>query len=173
MKDCLLQNKDEGLVEPSDLARIIRRLQNGDNARWHILLATGFIVMRFVDLLRSLRFDSGTGEKKMNETLGQRIKECRKKMGMTQEKLAELSYIPKSTLSAYERDLVDIKMGTIKELAKIFHTTAGYLIDGEKVEFDEDIMQVVMMLQEMPEELRKVAMERVKVLVGEGRCGDR
>jgi transcriptional regulator with XRE-family HTH domain len=109
----------------------------------------------------------------MNETIGQRIKECRKKMGMTQEKLAELSYIPKSTLSAYERDLVDIKMGTIKELAKIFHTTAGYLIDGEKVEFDEDIMQVVMMLQEMPEELRKVAMEQVKVLVGEGRCGDR
>jgi hypothetical protein len=34
-------------------------------------------------------------------------------------------------------------------------------------------MQVVMMLQEMPEELRKVAMEQVKVLVGEGRCGDR
>ena len=174
MKDCLLQNKDEGLVEPSDLASIIRRLQNGDNARWHILLATGFIVMRFVGPFCVLSVsDSGNGEKKMNETIGQRIKECRKKMGMTQEKLAELSYIPKSTLSAYERDLVDIKMGTIKELEKIFHTTAGYLIDGEKVEFDEDIMQVVMMLQEMPEELRKVAMEQVKVLVGEGRCGDR
>lgn len=50
-------------------------------------------------------------------------------------------------------------------LAKIFHTTAGYLIDGEKVELEEDIMQVVMMLQEMPEELRKVAMEQVKVLM--------
>lgn len=86
-------------------------------------------------------------------------------IGNEQEKLAELSYIPKSTLSAYERDLVDIKMGMIKELAKIFHTTAGYLIDGEKVELDEDIMQVVMMLQEMPEELRKVAMEQVKVLM--------
>lgn len=102
----------------------------------------------------------------MNKTIGQRIKECRKAMGMTQEDLAELSYIPKSTLSAYERDLVDIKMGTIKELANIFHTTGGYLIDGDEPEYDEDIMQVVRMLQEMPEELRKVAVEQVKVLNG-------
>ena len=131
------------------------------------LLATGLIVIRFVGSFCVLSVsDSGNGEKKMNMTIGQRIKECRKKMGMTQEELAELSYIPKSTLSAYERDLVDIKMGTIKELAKIFHITAGYLIDGEKVELDEDIMQVVMMLQEMPEELRKVAVEQVKVLSG-------
>ena len=102
----------------------------------------------------------------MEKTIGKRIKECRKKMGMTQEELADVLYIPKTTVSSYERDVVDMKMGTIKELAKIFHTTAGYLIDGEMVELDKDIMQVVMMLQEMPEELRKVAMEQVKVLSG-------
>lgn len=106
----------------------------------------------------------------MNKTIGQRIKECRKKMGMTQEKLEGLSCIPKSTLSAYERDKVDIKMGTIKELARIFHTTAGYLIDGDEPEYDEDIMQMVKMLQEMPEELRKVAVEQVKVLNGIGKA---
>ena len=50
------------------------------------------------------------------------------------------------------------------ELARIFHTTAGYLIDGDEPEYDEDIMQVVRMLQEMPVELRKVAVEQVKVL---------
>ena len=100
----------------------------------------------------------------MEKTIGMRIRECRLALGMTQEEMAELSYIPKSTLSAYERDLVDIKMGTIKELAKIFHTTAGYLIDGDEPEYDEDTMQVVKMLQEMPEELRKVAMEQVRVL---------
>ena len=100
----------------------------------------------------------------MNMTIGQRIKECRKKMGVTQEELEVVSCIPKATLSAYERDKVDIKMGTIKELARIFHTTAGYLIDGEKEEFDDDIMQVVKMLQEMPVELRKVVLEQVKAL---------
>lgn len=37
-------------------------------------------------------------------------------------------------------------------------------IDGEKVELDEDVMQVAMLLQEMPKELRRVAMEQVRVL---------
>lgn len=100
----------------------------------------------------------------MEKTIGQRIKECRMKLGMTQQDLADAMFVPKTTISSYERDVVDMKMNTIKELAKIFHTTAGYLIDGEKVELDEDIMQVTMMLQEMPEELRRVAMEQVKVL---------
>jgi len=100
----------------------------------------------------------------MNQTIGQRIRECRKAMGMTQEELEVVSRIPKSTLSAYECDKVDIRMGTIVELATILHTTAGYLIDGDMPELDEDIMQVVKMLQEMPEGLRKAAVEQVKVL---------
>ena len=107
---------------------------------------------------------AGKEEKIMNKTIGQRIKECRKAMGMTQEELEAVSCIPKSTLSAYECDKVDIKMGTIKELARIFHTTAGYLIDGEILELDEDIKQVVEMLQNMPEGLRKAAVEQVKIL---------
>ena len=100
----------------------------------------------------------------MNKTIGQRIKGCRKAMGMTQEELEVVSCIPKSTLSAYECDKVDIRIGTIKELAAIFHTTVGYLIDGDKPEMDEDIMHVVNMLQDMPEGLRKAAIEQVKVL---------
>ena len=103
-------------------------------------------------------------ERKMEKTIGQRIKECRKKMGMTQEELADALYIPKTTVSSYERDVVDMKMGIIKELAKVLHTTVGYLIDGEKVELDGDVMQVTMMMQEMPVELRRVAMEQVKLL---------
>ena len=70
----------------------------------------------------------------------------------------------KTTVSSYERGVVDMKMGIIKEIAKVLHTTAGYLIDGEKVELNEDVMQVAMLLQGMPEELRRVAMEQVRVL---------
>lgn len=102
----------------------------------------------------------------MEKTIGMRIKECRKRMGMTQEDLAERLYIPKSTLSAYERDIVDMKMSAIQQIAKELHTTAGYLIDGEKTERDADVMQISSMLQEMPEQLRKVAMEQIKLLVG-------
>ena len=100
----------------------------------------------------------------MEKTIGMRIKECRRKQGMTQEELAELMYMPKSTISAYERDVVDLKLGTIKELAKALHTTVGHLIEGEKEEFDDDVIRVAMMLQNMPEELRRVAVEQVKVL---------
>lgn len=100
----------------------------------------------------------------MEKTVGQRIKECRLKLGMTQQEFAEVMYMPKSTISAYERDVVDLKLGTIKELANALHTTVGYLIEGEKEEFDEDVMRAAMMLQNMPEELRRVAVEQVKVL---------
>ena len=100
----------------------------------------------------------------MEKTIGQRIKECRLKLGMTQEELAEKMFVPKTTISSYERDVVDMKMGTIKNLAMVLHTTAGYLIDAENVEFDADVLRVAMMIQKMPEELRRVAVEQVRGL---------
>ena len=43
----------------------------------------------------------------------------------------------------------------------------AYLADGEKTEIGEDVMQVALLLQGMQnEELRKVAMEQVKLLAG-------
>lgn len=102
----------------------------------------------------------------MEKTIGQRIKECRLKLEMTQQELAEAMFVPKTTISSYERDVVDMKMGTIKELAKALHTTAGYLIDGENAEFDADVLSVAIMLQGMSKELRSVAVEQVKVLSG-------
>lgn len=101
----------------------------------------------------------------MEKTIGMRIKECRVKMGMTQEELAEVLFIPKSTVSAYERDIVDMKMGTIKEIAHVLHTTSGYLIDGEEMQFDQEVMELAMMFQEIKnKEIRRVALEQVKAL---------
>ena len=60
-------------------------------------------------------FSGSPGKKeKMNisikeETLGQRIRAQRIRLGMTQEELAEEMCVPKSTISAYENDRVDIK----------------------------------------------------------------
>lgn len=56
-----------------------------------------------------------------------------------------------------------------EQIANALHTTIGYLIEGEKEELDDDVMRVAMMLQSMPEELRRVAVEQVKVLNGLGR----
>ena len=38
----------------------------------------------------------------MEKTIGMRIRECRVKMGITQEELAETIYTKKCTISAYE-----------------------------------------------------------------------
>ena len=67
------------------------------------------------------------------ETIGMRIKEQRKKMRMTQEELAEIMCVPKSTVSAYENDKVDIKGSVLIELSNMLYTTPNYLLGyGDK-----------------------------------------
>ena len=102
----------------------------------------------------------------MEKTIGMRIRECRVKMGMTQEELAEALITKKSTISAYENDKIDIKVSILRDIGKALNTTAGYLMDGDAMRFDADVMQLALMLQEMKNEnVRKVALEQVKVLV--------
>ena len=59
-----------------------------------------------------------------------------------------------------------MQVGERPEEVQMMLSNFYQLIDGEKVELDGDVMQVAMLLQEMPEELRKVAMEQVRVLRG-------
>ena len=103
----------------------------------------------------------------MEKTIGMRIKECRKKIGMTQEELADVLQMKKITLSAYENDRIDIKISILKEIAAGLGTTVAYLVNGEESEFSLEVMQVARLLQGIEnEQLRKAAMEQVKVLAG-------
>ena len=68
------------------------------------------------------------------ETLGQRIKAARIRKGYTQEQLAEVMCIPKSTISAYENDKVDIKGSVLVELSGHLDTTPNYLLGYEEKE---------------------------------------
>jgi transcriptional regulator with XRE-family HTH domain len=68
------------------------------------------------------------------ETLGQRIRAARIRMGMTQEELAERTFIPKPTISNYENDRIDIKSSVITELANALQTDSNYLVLGEKAD---------------------------------------
>lgn len=65
-------------------------------------------------------------------TLGQRIKAQRIRMGFTQDELAEVMCIPKKTISGYENDRVDIRGSVISELAEYLHTTPNYLLGYEE-----------------------------------------
>lgn len=64
----------------------------------------------------------------MEKTLGQRIKECRLRKGMTQENMAEALLTKKSTISAYENDKIDIKISVLKEIATVLDTSVFYLV---------------------------------------------
>ena len=103
----------------------------------------------------------------MEKTIGMRIRECRVKMGITQDELAEAILTKKSTISAYENDKIDIKVSVLKDLAKVLCTNVSYLVDGDENDIAPEIMQVAVMLQEIQnKDLRKVAIEQMKILVG-------
>ena len=101
----------------------------------------------------------------MEKTIGMRIKECRVMMGMTQDELAEVLLTKKSTISAYENDKIDIKISILKQIAKELDTTVFYLVGEQDEDISNEVMQMAMVLQQIPsKELRKVAIEQVKVL---------
>ncbi len=115
-----------------------------------LCLAVGlrFAGFFFVQEIGPCRFDSGK-ENKMkkteNETMGMRIKKQRCMLGMTQEDLAVVSYLPKSTISAYENDRIDLKASTVTELASCLKTTPNYLMGFEKLDnpFLEEAMELL------------------------------
>lgn len=81
--------------------------------------------------------------KLLEETLGQRIKAQRVRLHMTQEGLAEIMCIPKSTISAYENDKVDIKGSVIMELSRYLNTTPNYLLGIELSEKKDPIIETI------------------------------
>lgn len=85
------------------------------------------------------------------ETLGQRIRETRIRMGYTQEKLAEVMCVPKSTISAYENNKVDIKASVIVELSNHLATTPNYLL-GFKIEEDSFITSAIVIMHTIKDE---------------------
>ena len=57
------------------------------------------------------------------ETLGQRIRAQRIRLGMTQEELAEALYVEKSIISYYENDKKEMRASGLAEIAKVLQTT--------------------------------------------------
>ena len=102
----------------------------------------------------------------MEKTIGQRIKECRKKRGMTQEELAEVLYTKKATISVYEHDKIDIKISVLKELADILDTSVAYLTGETEINIDMGTMKILELLSQIDnQDIRNAAVNQVKVLL--------
>lgn len=64
-------------------------------------------------------------------TLGQRIKECRQKAGLSQEKVAELVGVSRQAVTKWESDQSAPNTDNLFKLAKILGTTVDFLISTE------------------------------------------
>lgn len=66
-------------------------------------------------------------------TLGQKLKEIRKRFELSQEQLAEIMNISRQAITKWENDggLPDIN--NLQELSKIFGITVDYLLNGKNV----------------------------------------
>ena len=74
---------------------------------------------------------------------GERIKELRKRAGLTQEELAALISVDRQTISHYETGVFETNVKAIlrwnlEKLASALHTTTGYLMGYERREGDDD-----------------------------------
>ena len=96
------------------------------------------------------------------ETIGSRIRAARKEMGYSQEELAALLYMKKTTICKYEKDLHDIPSSVIIQLARILHTSPNYILLGEVKE--EGWMEEMYELMEnikLPE-MRRLALKQLR-----------
>ena len=64
-------------------------------------------------------------------TLGQKIKEIRRKFGLSQEQLAEIMNVSRQAITKWENDggLPDVT--NLQELSKVFGVTVDYLLDDQ------------------------------------------
>ncbi|MBQ9489623.1 MAG: helix-turn-helix transcriptional regulator [Lachnospiraceae bacterium] len=104
----------------------------------------------------------------VNETMGMRIKKRRAVLAMSQDDLAEIMNVPKTTISSYENDRIDIKGSVIIELARSLGTTPDYLLlgrDNENVT-DPYLEKMMSLLQRLKDEkARELLAVQVSALV--------
>ena len=104
------------------------------------------------------------------ETLGQRIRAQRTRMGMTQEELAEEMCTTKSMISYYENDHGDMKQSLIAEFADILNTTVEYLVCGVVKESvsDDTSAEMLRLFSSMDEQTKEIMLIQMRALAKRG-----
>lgn len=64
-------------------------------------------------------------------TLGEKLKEIRKKFGLSQEQLAEIMNVSRQAITKWENDGGIPDVTNLQELSKVFGITVDYLLNDE------------------------------------------
>lgn len=103
----------------------------------------------------------------MNNTIGSRIRDRRKELGMSQEELAEKLYTSKQMISAYENDKTEIKVSVLRELVVALNTSTSYLVDGiievRHTLQVEELLDIFSRLDN--DKIRGIAIQQMKLLI--------
>lgn len=98
------------------------------------------------------------------ETLGQRIRAARIRMGMTQEELAEALFVEKSTISYYENDKKEMRASGLAEIARVLKTTPNYLL-GYTEDNNDFLSEALSLLEGIKDEtVKKVLLAQIKAV---------
>lgn len=100
------------------------------------------------------------------ETIGQRIRKARKRLGYTQEQLADRMQTTKSMISYYENDHGDLKQSMISEFADILNTSVEFLMCGNSpyIEFDEDALEAAIIMSHLDARTRNLLLVQMRAL---------
>ena len=98
-------------------------------------------------------------------TFGDRVKELRKKKGMTQEQLAETLYLENHvSISNYENNKRMPSAETVVMMAQVLGTTTDYLLNGT-LNSNATVDQAHELLKCLTPEHQMLALEHIKLLV--------
>lgn len=99
------------------------------------------------------------------ETLGQRIRAQRIRLGMTQEELAEALYVEKSIISYYENDKKEMRASGLAEIAKVLQTTPNYLL-GFADNNDGFADEALGLLRDVKDQsVREILLKQIRALI--------
>ncbi len=99
----------------------------------------------------------------MKTQFGTIIKKLREKHGMSQEELGDIVEVSDKTVSSWEINRTEPKMGIVQQLADYFNVTTDYLIKGEESNTTNELKKIDNLFE----------VDRVKLpLLGTIACGE-
>ncbi|WJJ55336.1 hypothetical protein QB910_000092 [Dabrowskivirus KKP3916] len=109
------------------------------------------------------------------QTVGRRLRDARKLIGLSQVQVMNLVGVNNKTLSAYERDEIKPDIDTLRILADLYNVSLDYLIKGRERSFSESKI-VQALLSEVQasictDSLDNIEIEKIKRYLTEGSLG--
>jgi transcriptional regulator with XRE-family HTH domain len=111
----------------------------------------------------------------MKPAFADRLKELRKKRGLSQSELADLIEVHFTQVSRYERGETKPNAEAMTKLAKVLDTTTDYLMNGTTGELadnaglDKEIISRFKLVQALPKEEKRTVMALLDAFIAKSR----